>query len=289
VDDADPQELPLREALIQWCDPLLVQRIRLVEEIVPVADTQTSGRPRLSDSAGNPKAWRLEKYAGVLLHDGEIRPRGVFFETWKRLEADFRRRVERGEIHLAGVSTWPMRETERRPIPNLWAADFSFNFGASRINVVQFQYATHSYVAVVASLRTHVVRPRTQTVSSPTATTSMPMEVESPTAVAWDKEDNVSSVVAPPPTRRKDRGRANYGPIIEAALLETWDEVARRYPAPAKPIWAEVARMLHGRLAKRHARNPQAIVPHVETFRTSLPDIYAKVLSGKAELNKSAQ
>jgi hypothetical protein len=42
-------------------------------------------------------------------------------------------------------------------------------------------------------------------------------------------------------------------------------------------------------MTKRHARNPQAIVPQLDTFRTNLPDIYAKVLSGKAELNKSTQ
>jgi hypothetical protein len=288
VNDADPQELPLREALIWWCNPVLVQRIQLVEEIVDITDSERAGLPRLSDSFGDPKRWSLERYAGVRVHNGTIKPTGVLFEAWKRLEADFRRRIEQGEIHLAGVSTWPLRETERRPIPNLWAADLVFDFRNSLVNVVQYQYSTHRYVAVTASLKRHVAQPQAPVAAAPPIPARDPVLVKVP-GVALEEAGDAVSVSDPALPKRKDRGRMNYGPLIEAVLRENWDDIARRYPPPTKPVWTEVARMLRSRMTKRHARNPQAIVPQLDTFRTNLPDIYAKVLSEKADLNKSNQ
>jgi hypothetical protein len=47
VDDADPQELPLREALIRWCDGTLVQSVQTAERKHTVHDLVGSHRARL--------------------------------------------------------------------------------------------------------------------------------------------------------------------------------------------------------------------------------------------------
>jgi hypothetical protein len=245
VDDADLQELPLREALIRWCHPLLVQRIQLVEEIVTAADSERWERPRLSSSSGNPRLWSLERYAGVRMHRGELKPAGVLFEAWKELEADFRRRVERGEINLIGVSTWPLRETERRPISNLWAADLRFDFRSNLINVVQYQYSTHRYVAVLARRQ----EPRPAAVAQPRA--------------APDETSEGGS----PGTGSPKRGRPSFP-------LEMMVQLAAELCGSARPNHKAVAHLLREAFVERF---PGAQPPSERTIIDHVPEIYARL------------
>jgi hypothetical protein len=65
------------------------------------------------------------------------------------LISDVRQKIERGELSIMGVMTFPSRGTEREPIPRLWASDFFFDVDAGRVHVVQFGRTSHVFVAVV--------------------------------------------------------------------------------------------------------------------------------------------
>jgi hypothetical protein len=61
-----------------------------------------------------------------------------------------------------------------------------------------------------------------------------------------------------------------------------WEQIQRRLEETGRkvPVWSELARTMEKRLKNAAANNGKP-VPHVDTIRTRLPEIYERVLSEK--------
>ena len=134
---------PLAEALTHWTNPSLVAAVRAEERKYTPFDVH--GFYRLADR-------RLQLSADDELRQpspnaGWAGPPSMegLVAAWRTLERDLRDRLVRGEFHLVGVRSAPMRETAHTPLPGLWAADFDFNFAFDRVKV-----GGDAWVAIVA-------------------------------------------------------------------------------------------------------------------------------------------
>ena len=282
-DAEPPPQLPMREALIRWCDPQLIERIKRIETDVHRDESRRRKLVRLSDHPGP---------AVEPNHDG-LRVAGqALREIWGELLRDFRQRIERGEIFLLGVSTWPLPETERRPIPSLWAADFWFDVGENRVHVVQHGRTVHSYVAVTATS----VQPRPKadpidellTLVMRTATgvaRSEPSETApiAPRAAPVQTIQTCVAAESATPTKRPKakRGRKSCEAIIEEALREHWDLTEKHKRTNGLPVWIALANALWKRLNERRRRGWGGPVPKHGTIRLALPGLYARLLKEK--------
>lgn len=254
-------ELPLADALIEWGDPNLVQRLRKLEE--RKAEFLKQDQQRATLPAG-------VKLVAVHRSPEELSLPAALEAVRKALVEDLRKKIERGTLSIAGVQTYPVREFDRKPIPGYWASDFWFDIPADKVSIVQFNRATHIYVATV------IAGPKR---SLPDSKGDAPaVAARGPASPAKSSDASAGS-----------RGRPNFGPIIEAAVREHWEELQRWVREGGKLVWAEAARMLEKRLKARVKLGEVIDIPHVETIRTRLPEIYAQVLSEKAASSNITQ
>jgi hypothetical protein len=175
-------------------------------------------------------------------------------KAWRALESDFRTRVASGEVLLDGLQCAPTLATSRSPIPALWARLLVFCFAQNKIattvqNVEFIDVMGYRAGRQISAGTTPAVQPN---IPSKAVTVSAP----------------------------RPRGRMSYEPLIEADLRANWDEIRRRAAnRPGQlPVWSELARAMHKRL-DRARRNGGGAIPHVQTIRTHLPQIYARLLS----------
>jgi hypothetical protein len=256
---AKPESLPLREAFLAFNDPALVENWRQVmQEAVPIPPI---GPPYSAD-----EAWRAEMLGAPVKpdphlaalfqvqharFDAAIRRRQ---EAWQALEPSFRAQVAAGEVVLEGLQCAPLLATARSLIPALWARLLIFNTASNKISTA---VQGVEFVDV-------------------TARRVMP-QIGVPQSAAVLAEGPLEEIPAAPP---RPRGRESYEPLIEEALRANWDEVQRRLTSreQQRPNWSELAVAMHRRLVRGN-RNSGAKVPHVQTIRTRLPGIYARVLS----------
>jgi hypothetical protein len=240
-------------AIGKWCDPKLLDRIRLLERLVRAEVSAKLGRPRLTDAVADPQRIRFPENAAAAVVNGVLKPELAMAQAWDAVVTDFKRRVERGEVKLLGVSTWPVREVERRLIPHLWAADLWLGLTDNRISVVQSGISTHTYIAVVAMQTTGV---------------SEPAPVPQQNAESLEQE-------------KKPGGRKSYDSVIEVALRDRWTKHPDLRPKPGDdpPVWSELARALLKDLqAQRRKLGSKGKLPHENTIRKALPRTYARVL-----------
>lgn len=179
---APRRDLPLLEAFSTWQDPDLAARVRKLQ-------VMASGMSHVAppeDESGLTDEQRSRRAVTLL---------ALAYTPEKALElalrdqlVDFRRKIEAGDLEIAGVQTYPERETERRPIPALWASDFSFDFENNKVSVVQFNRVKYMYIAVMVS----GPQPPEQ---APPETWSMPPDEAAPPPLDDPESDQQSSDV----------------------------------------------------------------------------------------------
>lgn len=131
MDDATPEHLNLLQGLIEWCDPELVEAVRSEERHFTAYELHNY----LSVKLSHPREWSQASPGRFGGPDFTL-----LDAAWESLLRDFADRVLRGEVHLQGVQVEPTLETARRPIPDVWASDFRFDFEDNGIRVYQYRY-----------------------------------------------------------------------------------------------------------------------------------------------------
>jgi hypothetical protein len=290
----------LRDALVLWADAALVKRVRRLERLV----ADVNGRPlrfaRLFERTREPFDWSTTPAAE------QMRPEVRLAEAWAELLTDARRRIEVGEWEVRGVQTFPLRETERAPIPGVWAAEFWFDVEANTISVVQFNRTARTYAAVLIR-RDAAVGPTVDRGTwahdgeVPGGTPAAEPGVEDAAIAAARGACSGAAHAAQGTSATGDtddaaarangvrRGRESAEPAIEAVVRACWDEVhARASVGGRTPVWTELARMVERRMQAASRRGDIPQVWRFHTIRKHLPEIYARVLSEKDAAGQSA-
>nr|MCV4209757.1 hypothetical protein [Roseomonas sp. SXEYE001] len=250
----------MREALLAFSDPALVERWQETVR-VPLPPLIHLPYPTYDPFLKAGRSAELAELDPVLIKHAEAQNalRGAMEDAERKartaLEHDFRNRIASGEVVLEGLQFAPSLATARSAIPSVWAQLLIFQLK----NNIWILNQKIKFMEVTAH---RVVPPVSTEVSA-----SAPV---------------ITAIGSPTVPALRPRGRASYKPLIEAALKAHWEEVQRRadnWPGQ-QPVWSELARLLHKRLSKEH-RNSGRQIPHEQTIRTRLPDIYARLLSEK--------
>lgn len=128
--------LKLVDALQQWCDPSLVQRIKDEECRCSQYQLDQSGLIQLSSREIRRQPTNTSWMGGYNLR--------ALHAAWQDLERDLRQRIEQGLIILRGVLLAPEQQTELEGIPGVWAATFTFNFSKGTVRSGKRRYGAIS-------------------------------------------------------------------------------------------------------------------------------------------------
>jgi hypothetical protein len=260
---AKSASLPLREALFAFSDPVLAERWRETKKEAlppPIHLPYPTYDPVLKELVSAERA-KLDP-AYIKQAEAQNARHHALAEAERKarmaVEQDFRNRVTSGEVVLEGLQFAPSLAPALSVIPSIWGQMLIF----SRMDVI----------SVGRKIRFMQVTAFRQV---PLVSTAAGSTVSGKTAPA------VATARSPRPP-----GRASYVPLIEADLRANWDEIRRQAAnRPGQlPVWSELARAMHKRLA-RERRNDRRSIPHVQTIRTRLPEIYARLLSEKPVRN----
>ncbi len=133
------RELSLREALEQWCDPALVERVRSEERQLSEYELNQTSRIQLT-----PLSERRQPTGTSWMVETDLTN---WLAAWHALENDLRKRIGAGQFYVWGVQAKPLRLTRPELIPPAWAADMKFDFAVGAITVDEYRYT-----AIVCSL-----------------------------------------------------------------------------------------------------------------------------------------
>ena len=114
--DKSDQWLPLLDAMIAWCDPVLVGAVKGRERRCTFESLRGFSRPALLPKVVH--ASSINYHSDVA---DELQP---LAEAWFALERDFCDRVIRGEISIQGVQIAPELETEHPGREIAWEIDY---------------------------------------------------------------------------------------------------------------------------------------------------------------------
>jgi hypothetical protein len=251
--------LPLGEALFAFSDPVLAERWRETKKEVlpplihlpcptyaydPVLKELVSAERAKLDPAYIKQA-EAQNARHRALAEAEQKARMA-------VEQDFRNRVTSGEVVLEGLQFAPSLSPALSVIPAIWGQMLIF------------------------SLRDNIWVGRKIKFMQVTAFRPVPLVS---TAAGGAALVNAAPEAAPASLPRP-RGRVSYVPLIEADLRANWDDVQRRAASRPDqlPVWSDLAREMHRQFAGK-LRNGGGPIPHVQTIRTRLPRIYARLLS----------
>jgi len=254
-----PASRTLREAVLTWCSPPLVEAVRREECRLTEHQHAAQGLPLLSEPSGlaqpGPHGWMAGGSSYSALH-----------QAWARLFNDLRQRVERRELFLEGVRLAPQRGTMPEEISNSWAADLEFNLARNTISL-----GTDRFGAIAVSA---FPPQRALAALAPTPAPAVE-EASSDNTVTHKDSDSLSS--------SPQRGRSSSEPAIRRAVLDYWTEIQAHVQQRdgQLPVWSELARTLQKRMQRASKVNSLEIIPHVSTIRTRLPRIYASIVSEK--------
>lgn len=133
------RDISLRQALEEWCDPALVERVRSEERQLTEYELNQTSRIQLT-----PLSERRQPTSTSWMVDTDLTN---WLAAWDALENDLRQRVEAGQFHVCGVQAKPQRLTRPELIPAAWAADMEFDFAVGVITVDKCRYT-----AIICSL-----------------------------------------------------------------------------------------------------------------------------------------
>jgi len=175
-------------------------------------------------------------------------------EAWKRLIADFRRRIAASEIVLEGFQVRPVLLHTRSQFPTAWEPLLQFEWERNAVFIRRAEF-------VGVTVRRRIAK------------------VVQPSLSSLPSQDGAAETEAVP----RRRGRENFAPLIEADLKAHWDEIQAKTnrASTGEPLWSELARIVHKHLVRQHSRRDGSKVPHEQTIRKHLPKIYRRLLSDK--------
>ena len=124
--EAVGEHLPLREALVSFCDPALIDAVRREERRLTLYDHRQTGMPMLGAIGDLREPSQHDWMAAGSSHS-------AFFAAWKQLQTVFCGRIERQELFLTGVPLAPIATTQAEALPGAWVSQFRFDFD---LNVV---------------------------------------------------------------------------------------------------------------------------------------------------------
>ena len=125
-------ELSLLQALLQSCEPALVERVRSEERRLSEYELNQTSRVQLT-----PSTERRQPTSTSWKVDTDLTN---WLAAWHALENDLRQRIGAGQIQVCGVQAKPQRLTHRQPIQRAWAADMKFDFARGVIVVDDYRY-----------------------------------------------------------------------------------------------------------------------------------------------------
>lgn len=214
--------------------------------------------------------------------------------AWRNLLLDFRERIARGRLIVRGVEARPKRRVQRGAIPGQWAADFKIDALNNTIEIDD-----ERYIAVTVSSAAEEAARASADSLPPSDAAPLLLAFEIPElpggaeggAVPLELPETEEADVAAAKTGnpRSSRGRPPSTSLIEDDLRANWDAVQRRVAQRkgSVPNWSELA----SAMAKRFARitrqqgqlGQQALqtIPHKNTIRKRLPEIYQRVMDEK--------
>jgi hypothetical protein len=252
--------LPLQEALLAFSDPVLAERWRETKQEafppqihLPYPTYDPASKEYVSEELA-----KLDP-AYIAQAEAQNARRSAMQEAERQarmaVDHDFRNRIASGEVVLEGLQFAPSLATARSKIPSIWAQLLIFH----RNDSIWVGNGKTKFMQVTAIRLMQLVS---------TKVSSAALESSAPEAAT-------ASLRRPP-------GRASYVPLIEADLRANLDEIRRRAAnrPGQRPVWSELAREVYKRL-DRARRNGGGSIPHVQTIRTRLPRIYARLLSRK--------
>ena len=253
--------LSLREALIEWCDKKRLGNVIRAERYFSESDLCSNGRVHI---AGARNLFRTE----YMLGDERQLAYEELDDAWNFLVLDFRKRIEKGEIHLSGVQTRPDRRETRGVIQGVWATDFVFDFQNDVITIL----GQSRYIAVLASEHSVVPsgspEPRVPTLAQVTPELVATLDDETILGLLEEHArrvvENDAHMIFPgkisvvPIIRRKMRYRADNQQLEprltdEMAWLAKW--IAERIPSFQTPTPKSLANVLRGDYAACKAQS----------------------------------
>lgn len=107
----NPRPLRPYEAVVEFCDPALVQEICRLQTLMEDRDYRRFSVRRLPCAGCRPEG--LPERAG----DREYQR---FLDLWRDVKEDFVRRVEDGDFHMTGVQIGPELHSDPVAIPSAW-------------------------------------------------------------------------------------------------------------------------------------------------------------------------
>ncbi len=251
IEDSD--NLSLRNALLAWCFEERVEDVQAAEIYFTSQELAVLGWPNLGGASnrGEPE----------LMEPGSREAWTAALErAWAGLLLDFRRRVERGQVHLYGVRTKPDRQLEAAAIPGQWAADFAFDVLAGTI-----EFGEYRYVSVRASATPPDRAGASPDAEAPTGT-ARPVEHElrveqiaglSDEVVQALLEEHARRVVEGPDAKLIAPGKISLMPILRRRMLHRAERGETRESLAAEA--AELREWIAARVPSHQVPSANAI------------------------------
>ncbi|MBR0670559.1 hypothetical protein [Neoroseomonas soli] len=261
------EHLTLLEAMIRWCDGDIVDRIGAEERKNLAYHLRSFSMPKLLDES----EW-LQPTAQTWAFAGDLT---LLIAAWEDLAADFRRRVERGELYLEGVLSGEDPDAQPEAIPNFWASELHFDLTA---NVAT--RAKRRYLAISVSKRpspwTALGRAQNGDADPPLRFDAGSVARLSGEEILYLLEEHARRVIASPDATLIPPGKISLLPIVkgkmvhraeqgelmpslsqEAAALAAW--IASKVTLHQTPTASTIAKVLGKKYAALRARSSGAI------------------------------
>jgi len=213
MSDDGLRRLRLLDAVIEWCEPSLVERVRQEERQLTAYVLDDLRRPKLTPRhewrQPTSNDWKAPRYSDQLL------------AAWADVERDFARRIEIGELHLAGVPAAADDDAPPVAIPNAWAANIAFDFDRNTA-----RRGDRRYLAVTVG-QAPIAKTPEATADSPTpkraAITEANVHELTDEEVLILLEDHARRVVEGPDAKLIAPGKISLLPIIRRKMLHRAD------------------------------------------------------------------
>lgn len=264
--------LPLRDAMLQWCDQSLVQSAIAADAEFKAAPPDPRGPSWLQgDSLEVVRAWRAAPSPRRTLQQrAEL--------AWQALIDNFRTLVATEAVVLSGLQTKPSLAFERSDVPPVWASQMRFSLTKGRVTVAEVVFADIL-----------VRRPSSTPMPHPA---ELPVPAEADASGSVDSLgvmvalDGADSLDAPPsddeaPAKARAKpGRKPKTGIVKQVLLSRWESISSEAAsAPSgRPNFANLARTVHRHLTRQRPKLDERIIPQEESIRRKLPLIYDELL-----------
>ena len=211
----DVRELPLGQAVERWCEPTLVNQVKVWECQVPEYKLQESEFVRFVPPPAH--SWLNNR---LWIQDTDTRRWSV---AWTDLTNDLRRRIKVGEIFLRGVQTQPERRIVEEQIPASWAIDMEFDFRKEAATVDAYRYT-----GVICSLDPPPAGNRSVDATDPVVARLRSNGVSSLSddEILGLLEEHARRVVDGPDAKLIAPGKISLMPIIRRKLIARADEGA---------------------------------------------------------------